>query len=86
MNRTDFQELAEERLEDARPLLDAGRFSGAYYLAGYAVECALQACIARLTNQEEARYRSYEQQQAAELLSAVADPKHGVMQWLRAHW
>jgi hypothetical protein len=30
-------------------LLNARRYDGAYYLAGYAVECALKACIARKT-------------------------------------
>ena len=30
-------------------LLKAGQFSGAYYLAGYSVECALKACIAKQT-------------------------------------
>src|SRR5262249_39436190 len=33
--------------------LDARRWSAAYYLAGYAVECALKACIARLMKPEE---------------------------------
>lgn len=47
MNRTDLQELAKSRLREARVLLRAREFSGAYYLAGYAVECALKACIAR---------------------------------------
>jgi hypothetical protein len=28
-----------------------GKPDGAYYLAGYAVECSLKACIAKLTNQ-----------------------------------
>ncbi|MFP5227743.1 MAG: DNA-binding protein [Acidobacteriota bacterium] len=28
-------------------LLRAGEFSGAYYLAGYSLECALKACIAK---------------------------------------
>jgi hypothetical protein len=28
-------------------LLGAGHWDGAYYLCGYAVECALKACIAR---------------------------------------
>jgi hypothetical protein len=46
VNRTDFQLLADLRVADAQALLDAGRFDGAYYLAGYAVECALKACIA----------------------------------------
>ena len=50
MNRTDFQQLAEERIRDAEALLSAGQWSGAYYLAGYAVECGLKACIAKLTN------------------------------------
>ena len=47
VTRKDFQELAEIRLADARALLRAKRYDGAYYLAGYAVECALKACIAR---------------------------------------
>jgi HEPN domain-containing protein len=47
MKRKDFQLLAEQRLKDARLLLAADRYSGAYYLAGYAIECALKACIAR---------------------------------------
>ena len=36
-----------ERLKDAEVLLAAGQWGGAYYLAGYAVECALKACIIR---------------------------------------
>lgn len=51
MNRTQLQDLAEERAGDAEALLNAGRWSGAYYLAGYAIECGLKACIAKLTNQ-----------------------------------
>ena len=51
MNRGDFQKLAEMRLDDAKALLDQGKWAGAYYLAGYAVECALKACVAKLTNQ-----------------------------------
>ena len=34
-------------MADARVLLDNGRFVGAYYVLGYAVECALKACIAK---------------------------------------
>ena len=51
MNRADFQQLAEVRIEEAAALLAAQKWDGAYYLAGYAVECALKACIAKLTNQ-----------------------------------
>ena len=128
--------MALERLGDAQTLLLVGRFSCAYYIAGYAVECALKACIARQTKQddfpprdagkyythdlaklldgaalaahftaeasrdpsfrsnwavvkdwaEEARYQSHSRQQAEELLAAITDGQHGVLQWLRRHW
>ena len=45
MNRAGLQGLAMERIADARALLAARRWSAAYYLAGYAVECGLKACI-----------------------------------------
>lgn len=45
--RRDFRALAEVRAEEARILLRGRRPLGAYYLAGYAVECALKACIAK---------------------------------------
>ena len=51
MNRLDFQHLSELRLNEARTLLLYGCPEGAYYLAGYAVECALKACIARRTRE-----------------------------------
>jgi hypothetical protein len=51
--RAHLQHMARERLEDARTLLDARRFTAAYHLAGYVVECALKACIARQTEQVE---------------------------------
>lgn len=37
------------RLQEARALFKAGQYSGSYYLAGYSVECALKACIAKST-------------------------------------
>jgi len=47
VNRTDLQKLAHARLDDASALLTAGRWSGTYYLAGYALECGLKACLLR---------------------------------------
>lgn len=47
MNRRELQQLAQLRLREARVLLRAGHGDGAYYLCGYAVECALKACIAK---------------------------------------
>jgi len=52
VNRIDLQNLANERIAEAKILLDAGKWSGAYYLAGYAVECGLKACIANLLKTE----------------------------------
>lgn len=49
MNRRDLQNLSSLRLREARALFDLRQYSGAYYLAGYAVECALKACIAKQT-------------------------------------
>jgi len=136
MNRVEFQTLATERLSDAEALIKAARYACAYYVAGYAVECALKACIARKTNQddfppkdaqryylhdisklldgagpglafeqeaaqdpifranwatvkdwtEEARYQRHAQRQAEEIMSAIIDPDHGVLQWLRRNW
>lgn len=45
MNRAELQLLAEDRILDAHALLAAGRWAGAYHLAGYAVECGLKSCI-----------------------------------------
>jgi HEPN domain-containing protein len=53
MNRSDFQRLAKVRLREAKLLLVANAPDGAYYLAGYAVEFALKACIAKSVQQHD---------------------------------
>ncbi len=53
MNRADLQKIAELRIREAEALLAAGFPDGAYYLAGYAVECALKACIAKRTREHD---------------------------------
>jgi hypothetical protein len=55
VNRTDLQGLADVRIDEAQSLLVLipSRPDGAYYLAGYAVECALKAAIAKLNNQHD---------------------------------
>jgi hypothetical protein len=138
MNRTDFQNLALIRLTEAQALLASGNPSGAYYLAGYAVECALKACIAKETREhdfaprpetvrdmythdvaklvkvvglkgaldsrsaaepvfdrlwsivsswsEQARYATFTQAEADDLIDAINDPVHGVLSWLQQYW
>jgi len=45
LNSAELRSLADDRLLDAQALLSLGRWSAAYYLAGYAVESAWKACI-----------------------------------------
>jgi hypothetical protein len=49
MNRQDFKDIAEIRLRESKALLASRNYSGAYYLCGYVLECALKACIAKQT-------------------------------------
>jgi HEPN domain-containing protein len=137
MNRTDLKNLAEERLGDAQALLASSRYGAAYYVVGYAVECGLKACVAKLTRaedfydkklassifthklkdlanyarlseeikqsgkndaafernwaqvnswDEESRYEAHTQAEAEEMIRAVQDPDHGVMQCIRRYW
>jgi len=44
-SRPDFEKLMKLRLREAKLLLDAKDWDGAYYLAGYAVEFALKIRI-----------------------------------------
>lgn len=45
--------LAESRLEEGRILLSQKQWTGAYYLTGLAVECALKACLARAVKEHD---------------------------------
>lgn len=136
MTRKDLQRLSSIRLREAKLLLAANAPDGAYYLAGYAVECALKACIARSTGRhdfpdlkrvkdsythkakdlivvaglkpafdeamrqsefawsweiviqwsEESRYSNHSPQEASDLIEAIENRKHGILQWLKKHY
>jgi hypothetical protein len=47
MKRNVLRAIAQAKLDDAVLLLQHGRFSNAYYLAGFAIEIGLKACIAK---------------------------------------
>ncbi len=53
MNRKELQALSRIRLREAQALVNLGMNDGAYYLAGYSVECALKACIAKMTQRHD---------------------------------
>ena len=48
-----MQTIARIRLREAKALLNAGFPDGAYYLAGYSLECGLKACIAKATRRHD---------------------------------
>lgn len=47
LNKKDIKKIAKARLEDAETLFTAGRYDGAIYMCGYAVELALKARICK---------------------------------------
>jgi hypothetical protein len=63
MTRAELQQLTRDRLRDAKILLAGRRWAGAYYLAGYAVECALKSCIiAHLMRTDQFPEKRYSEQ------------------------
>ena len=79
--RAEWQQLAEDRILDAQAHLAVARWSGAYYLIGYAVECGLKSCVvARVGAHPEVIYQERRFSQDAwthdfENLLVVADIK-----------
>jgi hypothetical protein len=51
MNREQLRKLTKLRVKEAKILYDNRCFDACYYLLGYAVECALKACIAKQVQQ-----------------------------------
>lgn len=139
----DLKALALDRLADAEVLMAQGRFAASYYLAGYCVECALKAVIARMIQPgefpdktlanavwthdfdrlliavaaeaqsrgrpsptvslasdptlkfnwktvsswtEASRYQKGREQATRDMVAAITDPNHGVLQWIRKYW
>src|SRR6266496_966818 len=134
LTKADLEALATVRLEDSLLLLQAGKSSSAYDLAGYAVELGLKAristafqpnaisdkafvaaiythnlesllSVAGLSRAfasdsaadpqlagawgivskwtEGSRYQLWDPVSAATLIEAIANPQHGVFQWLK---
>jgi hypothetical protein len=53
LNRETLQLLADGRVGEARVLLQNKYWTGAYYLVGLSVECALKACLARAVHEHD---------------------------------
>ena len=76
---TAFKHVARVRLEDAAVLLGKNRFSGAIYLAGYAVECLLKWAV---TEHRECIYLPAELE--IHILQTLLQ-EAGLQPWLRRH-
>lgn len=59
LNRETLQRFADGRVEEARVLLQHQHWTGAYYLTGLGVECALKACLARAVQQHDFPDKSF---------------------------
>lgn len=53
LNRNTLRMLAASRLEEARVLLENKLWTGAYYMTGLAVECALKSCLASAVKEHD---------------------------------
>ena len=53
MNKSDLEALVDIRVKEAKLLLDNNCYEGAYYLLGYALECAIKACIAKQVKEHD---------------------------------
>ena len=135
--REDLRSRAQAKLDDATTLFRAGSVSNAYYLAGYAVELGLKACVAAQIAAEtipdkaflkgilnhqftvliglaglaqalkdeqsndpafaanwavvsewgpDSRYEDSDSMTTQILIEAIADPKAGILQWIKTHW
>lgn len=46
--KNDLKVLSQARIDDAIVLFESGRFSSAFYLAGYSIELGIKVCISDL--------------------------------------
>lgn len=53
LNRDTLRTLASSRLEESRVLLENRFWTGAYYMTGLAVECALKSCLASAVKEHD---------------------------------
>ncbi len=89
----DIKEIARARLQDADILLSSGRYDGAIYLCGYAIELALKARICQTlkwsgypqTNAEFKDYQSFRTHDLDVLLHLTGCEQHIKTKFL-AEW
>jgi hypothetical protein len=60
MDGKTLRHLSLVRIEEAKTLLTAKQYSGSYYLAGYSVECAVKACVAKTIRRSQIQPKGFE--------------------------
>jgi hypothetical protein len=77
LNREKLQHLADTRIAEAGVLLERKYWTGAYYLTGLGVECALKACLARAVRQHDFPDRNFVHEAYTHKLETLAklDPE-----------
>ena len=53
LNRDTLRTLADSRIEEARVLLNNRLWTGAYYMTGLGIECALKSCLASTVKEHD---------------------------------
>ncbi len=53
MNKKDLEKLVDIRVNEATTLFNNKCYEGAYYLLGYALECAIKACITKQVKEND---------------------------------
>ncbi|MCX6990406.1 MAG: hypothetical protein NTX49_05020 [Chlamydiae bacterium] len=85
----DLEFLVQERLGDAKALLETGRYSGAVYICGYVVELGLKKKICQTLNWDEfptdSQYKALKTHEL-EVLLHFSGVKKFVIANLRPEW
>jgi HEPN domain-containing protein len=71
LSRDRLRQLCESRLEEASVLLERNLWTGAYYMTGLAVECALKSCLAGAVKQHDFPDKSFVNQMYVHDLQAL---------------
>jgi hypothetical protein len=85
LHRKDYQAITKLRLREARALLREGEYSGAYHLAGIAIECAIKAVIAKKAQRHYFPLKDGHKYYVHDPTQLVALASLDLMRWCRFH-
>lgn len=88
MNKSDLEALVNVRIKEAKLLLDNKCYEGAYYLLGYALECAIKVCIAKQVKEHDFPDKNLANasSRTKDLFEAITNNKSGILVWIKSWW